>query len=164
MKYTTKLVLFIVVVLLIAACSKSPDRQASTNRVITPDEIRAAFGSAYCGDAAYAEVRAAELPAIYADFRKAIFEQGVTKWDERFDCNHFAAYMVARAQAKFYLDNFHSRTQAQTLAIGVVWYVASPGKAHAVVAAFTESGLIFIEPQTGQRVDVNPQSAYLKVF
>ncbi len=151
---------------LLTGCSKQSDGPSATVRVLTAEEIRAPLGFAFCGDTAFAEVNSASLPAFYADFRQALFDQGVTKWDRRFDCNHFASYYVARAQTKFYLANFHSRTTAQTLALGVFWYQSARGP-HAIVAAFTERGLLFIEPQTGGELQLSPAeraSAWLKLF
>lgn len=154
----------------LGGCAKqSGAGAAATGRVLTPTDIRMELPAAYAGDTAYAQVNSATLPGYYSDFRQALFDEGVTKWDQRYDCNHFASYYVARAQAKFYLANFHSRSPAQTLALGVFWYNQGGiyGRGHAIVAAFTERGLIFIEPQTGQELHLSQaerQSAWLKVF
>jgi hypothetical protein len=154
--------------LMLGGCAKqsSVAGAATTGRVLSPIDVRMELPGAYCGDAAYAQVDSSSLRAYYDDFRQALFDQGVTKWDERYDCNHFAGYYVDRAQAKFYLANFQSSTRAQTLALGVFWYQSARG-GHAIVAAFTERGLIFIEPQTGSEVQLTPgerASAWLKVF
>ncbi len=153
---------------LIVGCSKSGTAAvpAVTARVLTDADIRASLGAVYCGDSKYAEVSSASLRAYYDDFRQSLFDQGVTKWDDRFDCNHFAGSYVDRAQTKFYFAHFQSRTPAQTLALGVFWYQSARGP-HAIVAAFTERGLIFIEPQTGgelQLTTAERASAWLKVF
>lgn len=162
------LALFLVAMspLALLGCAKKVGDPAATSRTLTAGEIRAQLGTAFCGDTAYAEVGSSSLPVYFATFRESLFDQGVVKWDERFDCNHFAAYYVALAQTRFYLANFHSRTPAQTLALGVFWYQSARG-AHAVVAAFTERGLLFIEPQTGAELQLTPAeraSAWLKLF
>ena len=88
------------------------------------------------------------------------------RWDARFDCSHFASYYVALAQTKFYLAQFQSRTAAQSLAVGTIWY-QSPRGPHAIVVALTERGAVYIEPQTGAELTLTPAeraSAWLKVF
>lgn len=152
--------------LVMAGCSKQSDTLA-TAQVYTAADLRQEVGFSYVGDAAYAQVSSAALPQLYDEFRAEIFRKGVTKWDEKFDCNHFAAYYVALAQTKFYLDNFHSRTSARSLAVGVYWFESQRLGPHAVVAALTERGLLFIEPQTGQEITltaVEKQSAWLRAF
>ncbi len=142
----------------VAGCSKANQSPASTPRVLSLAEVRAALPGAICGDETFAQVNSAWLRPFYDEFRAEIFDHGVVKWDARFDCNHFAGYYTALAQTKFYLANFHSGTKAQSLAVGVYWYrpAASPTKAHAIVAALTERGLVFIEPQSGAELALTP--------
>lgn len=161
-----KTILLIALVLACAGCSKQEPAAMATTRVLSGAEVRAAVPFALAGDAAYAEVNSASLRTYYDTFRSEIFRQGVTKWDERFDCNHFASYYVALAQTKFYLAQFQSRTTAQTLALGTYWY-QSPRGPHAIVVAITERGPIYIEPQTGGELILTPaqqSSAWLKAF
>lgn len=143
----------IVVLLLLSACAPTKPAGsglAHTQRVLTPAEVRATIGAhATLGDSSYAQVNSSSLRGFYEAFRADLFARGVTKWDQRFDCNHFASYFVSLAQVQFYRDNFHGRTQAQTLALGVYWYHQAGTGSHAIVVALTERGLIFIEPQTG---------------
>lgn len=114
-------------------------------------ELETLLAGAYAGDEFYAAVSSTWMQNFYTDFRREIFSKGVTRWDERFDCNHFAGYYVALAQTKFYLDNFQSKTAANTLALGVCWYRqdGSTSAAHAIVVAVTELGVRFLDPQTG---------------
>ena len=114
-------------------------------------ELRA-LGAGHTGDASYAEVNAAWLKSYYDSFRSSLFREGVVKWDGRFDCNHFASFYVALAQIKFFNENFHGGTRAQTLAVGECWFMQTPITAHAVVMAITDLGPIYIEPQTGQQI------------
>ena len=137
-------------VILAFGCSKQ-ERPLATAKVLTRWEVGALMPSSTLGDTAYAQVDSAALPALYDEFRAEIFRKGVTKWDERFDCNHFASYYAALAQTKFYLANFHSRTTAQSLAVGTYWY-QSPRGPHAIIVALTERGAVFIEPQTGDEI------------
>lgn len=147
-----------------AACTKSADVPQATAKVYTSAEVRNAVPFAICGDDSYAEVNSAWLKWYYEQFRAEIFKQGVTKWDDRFDCNHFANYYVALAQTKFYLANFHSWTKARSLAVGSYWYVSKRGP-HAVVFALTERGVIWIEPQSGKEFipdSVEQATAFLR--
>lgn len=153
----------VVAVLLANGCAKQ-ERPLATAKVLNRWEVGAIMPSATLGDSSYAQVDSAALPALYEEFRAEIFRKGVTKWDDRFDCNHFAAYFAALAQTKFYLANFHSRTPAQSLAVGTYWYQSAAGP-HAIVVALTERGPVFIEPQTGGELTfpVRPQT-FLNVF
>jgi hypothetical protein len=152
---------------ILAGCERrEPAAPPAPARVLAASEVSAALGFAYTGDTGYAQVRSAQLPALYDNFRSEIFRQGVTKWDERFDCNHFAAYYVALAQTRFYIENFHAATRAQSLAVGVFWYHSTRGP-HAIVCALTERGAVFIEPQNGREITLTPAeraSAFLVAF
>lgn len=161
------LALFCTALALSPSCAKRESVPSSTARVLTAAEIRAAMPAAILGDTAYAEVNSAWLPGFYAEFRAALFADGVVQWDERYDCNHFAAYYVARAQTRFYLANFQSSTRAQTLALGQFWYLRANGRAHAIVAALTDRGPLYLDPQTGAELHLTPaerSSAFLKLF
>jgi hypothetical protein len=152
----------LLLVLASAGCAKKAIPQA-TAIVLSISEIRTELPSAYFGDTSYAEVNSAWLPTYYEQFRQTLFDQGVTKWDSRFDCNHFATYYAALAQTKFYAANFQSWTKAQSLAVGTFWYISRRG-VHAIAFAVTERGLIFVEPQTGREVNLTQserQSAFL---
>jgi len=113
----------------------------------------------WVGDETYARVRVAALPAIHDDFTAAVHRQGFpARWDRRFDCNRFAALWIGLAHARYAAEQWHSSTAPQALALAEVWYRpdgASPGTGHAVVAALTEQGLLYIEPQTGTRVQLS---------
>lgn len=126
----------------------------SSGKVLPADVVRAQvgpFGS--FGDMYYAEASSAALLAFGDDFQAELFRLGVTHWDTRFDCNHFATFYVALAQTRFFVANFQSWTAAQTLAVGELWYRRNGnGPGHAIVIALTESGRRFIEPQTQQFV------------
>lgn len=144
-------VIAIIAILAIAGCSKAPER-LSTHRAIGGREVLAQVPYATLGDDVYAEVRADALPGMYESFRSDLFKKGVVKWDERFDCNHFAAYYVALAQIRFFEASFHSSTPAKTLALAPYWVRSSPNTAHALVVALTDRGIVYIEPQTGKEV------------
>lgn len=140
----------------------------ATGRVLTPAEVRAVIPNAIIGDDRYAEVNSAWLPEWQRVFRAQLFKLGIVQWDERFDCNRIADFYSNLAQAFFSLEMFHSNTPAKALALGPFWYRRADGKgSHAVIQALTERGRVFIDPQTGQELDLQPverQSAYVQMF
>lgn len=145
--------LFTGILLLSPSCSKQDASPLSTGDVVQRHEL-AGYLPGLMGDGPYAKVKLSALSTHYTKFRKDLFDKGVIQWDKRFDCNHFATYYVATAQIDYYLANFHSNTPAQTLALAEVWYHPGGGPGHAIVAACTDAGLVFIEPQTGNLVQL----------
>jgi hypothetical protein len=88
-------------------------------------------------------------------FKQQRKELGLDVWDRRNDCDNFAHAYVAGAHDAHALT---AGNDAEGLAVGEFCYhgtthVQGP---HAIVAAVTEDGLIFIEPQTGQRLALTP--------
>lgn len=170
LKFFAGLLVFVSVIALIGfaifgltGCGKKAVTPQATAQVLAATDVWAALPTAIMGDATYAQVNSAWLPGFYDTFRSEIFRQGVTSWDSRFDCNHFATYYAALAQTQFYLSHFQSWTKAESLAVGTFWYRV-PNGAHAIVFALTERGLVFIEPQNGQEVTLTlaqRQSAFL---
>lgn len=160
--------------LLFAGCVSvsSPPVASTAGPVVNFSELERHFGAVSAGDSDYAVVSSQWMLDFYPEFRADLFRRGVTKADVRFDCNHFSGYYVELAQIKFYADNFQSRTKAQALALGVWWYVPDrrPNTArssHAVVAALTEQGVKFFEPQTGKFVTLSSDevlSTFVKIF
>lgn len=126
----------------------------STGRNLSRAEVQAAVGSfGYFSDDVYAEVSSAWLHSFYDDYRKVLFNQGVTKWDPTFDCDNFVTFFVALANVRFFSASFHSVNAAQSLAIAEFWYRPESGpSAHAIVTILTDRGQIFVEPQSGQEL------------
>jgi hypothetical protein len=87
-------------------------------------------------------------------FQKTRWDGNLSKWSRKNDCDNFA-----RAYVTFCQDA-HARSfgSAEGLAVGEFCYhgVSHVKGPHAIVAAFTEEGLIFIEPQNGQRIALSP--------
>lgn len=115
----------------------------------------------WAGDATYAVVDSSALPQMFEDLQNAVFKQGLAgQWDSRFDCNRFASLYIGLAHAKYAVKAWHHPTGPQALALAEIWY--RPDNApqfigHAIVAALTERGLIFIEPQHGREISLTPQ-------
>jgi hypothetical protein len=140
-------------VLIVAGCRDRVLSRSSTDTVYAAVEL----DSGMKGDSHYAQVNREWLPVYWAEWRDELHRKhSVVQWDSRFDCNHFAVKFVADANVTFYLSNFHSRTQAQSLALAVVYYLPSGAVgAHALVQAHTQHGREFFEPQTGQFVQLS---------
>lgn len=142
-------------VLILAGCGKTPERELGTPQTVSNAQLRAALSglpAPILPDVGYAVVNSAALSGYYADYRAELFRQGVVKWEGKFDCNKFASAYAAGAQMRFYRERFHSWAPGQAAAIGEAWYVPgwARGQAHAVNLALTERGLVWIEPQTGR--------------
>jgi len=78
----------------------------TTGRVLSRADVLASDPRAVLGDTAYAEVNSKWLPRFYDCFRAELFGNGISKWDARFTCRHFASYYAALAQARFYRETF----------------------------------------------------------
>jgi hypothetical protein len=126
-----------------------------TGRVLTAQQVGDFVGfPVILKDATYAEVSSAWLRSFYDDFRAVLFREGVTKWEETFDCDDFAAFYVSLAAVRFFNATWSSPIKAEALAIGEYWYRPEGGKGagHTIVTALTERGQIYIEPQSGKEV------------
>lgn len=131
----------------------------STGRTFLRSELQVLTGS-FChySDESYAEVSSAWLKSFYDDYRKVLFDQGVTKWEPTFDCDNFATFFVALANVRFFSVARKSFVTAQSLAMAEFWYRPGCGPdAHAIVTVLTERGQIFIEPQSGQQVTLTAE-------
>lgn len=139
----------------------------STGRVLDKAEVRQLVPRVYVGDERYAEVNSRWLMGFYPHFRAELFRLGVVRWDTRFDCNRLAELYTGVAQVAYFNEAFHSGSSAQALAVGPFWYLKADGRGHAIVQALTELGPIFIDPQTGKRIELTAKeraSAFLQVI
>ncbi len=137
----------------------------TTGRVFTRAEMQRQTATNYFGDQAYAEVNSAWLPKYQEEFRRELHRLGITRWNDRFDCNRFVDLFIALAQARFYRETFHSDTPARALAMGPYWYVRDNGQGtHAVVQVLTERGRIFVDPQSGEEVQLTRTETALAYF
>lgn len=124
-----------------------------SGKVYTGDEVRELFPFMDLGDASYAEVNSAWLPAWYRLYRARLYRLGIVHGSKRFDCNRFSDIYVSLAHAHFSVSMHHSDIPAEAIAIGTVWYkVDNRNERHALVLALTERGRLFIDPQCGREV------------
>ena len=135
---------------------------------MTPTALRSLFPStAYfnAADVSYAKPTEHWLKDVFWPwFWMDRTNKGLLKWDRRNDCDSFARSYVQSAQ------DCHALTQGnedEGLAVGQFYYHRDIGGAHAIVAAVTESGLTFIEPQNGRLLALTPKeisTCYLCLF
>lgn len=122
-------------------------------------EIRAAGGrNVEIGRSIYADAHYTLPTREYVEhIMLPAFEQwskgnGLWDWKTRHDCDDKADALKVFAQQCFR----HSRdtTEADGFAVWRVYYLidADPGKGHAINAALTDEGVVFIEPQTARIV------------
>lgn len=111
-------------------------------------------------DDSYAEINAKALSDYQNWFQTKLYDLGVTHWDKQFDCDNVANLYADLLQLKFYLSNWSSDAPpkgADSPAVASFWYRPNCGDlSHAINAIGTNEGLIFIEPQTGQRLNLTP--------
>jgi hypothetical protein len=129
--------------------------EARTGRVYSRFDLGHEVPGLIFGDSTYAEVNSAWLPEWYELYRRRLFDMGIVRWSVNFDCNRFADLYVSMAQACNSDATFHAESKP-SLAIGTVWYRRDEsGSLHAIVQAFTERGRIFVDPQTGEIVNLS---------
>lgn len=142
----------------------------TTGRVLTAQQLGDHVGfPVVLKDTGYAEVSSAWLREFYGDFRKVLFREGVTKWEQTFDCDDFASFYVSLAAVRFFNATWSTPFPAEALALGEYWYRpdGARGSGHAIVTAVTERGQIYIEPQSGQELQLTDNerlSRYLVKF
>ena len=127
---------------------------AMTGRTLDRAAIVRTLPQANLGDVLYAEVNSEWLAKFYRTYRAELSRMGVVKWSDRYDCRRFAGFFTELAQNQFFNQAFQSSIPAHTLALGPVWYQKADGKGHAIVVALTERGVIYLDPQNGQELNL----------
>ncbi len=141
--------------LVLNSCSKPDVSSPAIGKV----EALALPIAGWTGDESYAKVKSAALFELHERFTETTFKLGLpARWDRKFDCNRFAGLWIGVAQVRYAAEQWHSKTAPQALALAEVWYYpdyAPAGVGHAIVAAVTEVGLLFFEPQTGSIITLS---------
>ncbi|WP_221031069.1 hypothetical protein [Actomonas aquatica] len=136
----------------------------TTGQVISYNEMRSIDGKMVLGDRSYAQVNSAWLADFNKRFRRELTRLGISETDRNFDSSRVADLYRVYAQAHYFKTSFHSEVDAEAIAIGSIWYVReTSGTQHALVQAITERGRIFIEPHTGEEIQLSAnelRSAY----
>lgn len=98
-------------------------------------------------------------------FRVRLWNENLDKWIVRWECRDFA-----RAFACFCLECWATtngvNSTSDGLAIGEIWFIpdATVNAGHAICPVFTETGLQFIEPQTGLVYPMTAQQMASRYF
>ena len=129
---------------------------------MTREEIKAFFipgTPLFFGGKSYAVPTLAWLLGdFYRDFHAALWHEDVSAWSPRFECRDFARSYACLAQ----IANAHASNTPDgddAIAVGEIWFhpdANPPTQDHAVNAAITDEGLVFIDPQTGLVVTLKP--------
>ena len=115
---------------------------------MTQAEIQSSFATPVLfADASYARPTLRWLQGQFWDaFRQDRWAK-VGSYSRKNDCDNWA-----RAFAQLAQDS-HAQTRSgsddEALAVGEFFYTKASGEGHAINAAFTDVGLVFIEPQNG---------------
>lgn len=122
---------------------------------MTASEIRAdlpLLAPCYLCDLTYAKPTFRWLSStFYPWFWEHRTNLGLKNWTRKNDCDNFArAYAQAAADA----HALTSGNELEGLAVGEFWYHQAKGGGHAIVIAWTDLGRVFIEPQTGFRMNL----------
>ena len=98
------------------------------------------------GDETYQLVNPHEISTLYKNYQKDLFNKGIVRWDKKFDCNRFSLSFQSFAQISYY----NNSGEAQSIAVGEIYYVRDNGGPHAINIIVTPTDFLFIEPQSGE--------------
>jgi len=91
---------------------------------------------------------------FWAFFRSRYWAIDLDKWKFRWECRDFArAYACAAQECWASTKASGTADESDACAVGEIWFLpdsANPLLGHAICPVFTDHGLQFIEPQTGQ--------------
>lgn len=107
-------------------------------------------------DETYQLVNPKGIHGLYENYRKDLFNKGIVKWDQRFDCNRFSLAFCSFAQISYY----NNSGDAQSIAVGEVYYVRDNGGPHAINIIVTPTNFIFIEPQSGEILNLTQSEKF----
>ena len=131
---------------------------------MTATELRLEFPAytpVLIADAGYAKPTLRWLQDVFWPWFRADRERkGLRSWTRRNDCDNFAR---AYAQGAADCHAITAGNDQEGLAVGEYWYHSRNGL-HAVVIAFTDQGRVYIEPQTGERLQVTQQEEQSCIF
>lgn len=133
----------------LTACSPTGPTPNEPPRASTQPIHHTQMPKGWHGDDSYQPVDTKWLEARHRSWRAELFRKGVTKWDERFDCNRFVASFKADINVGYFIATFHTADVGQSAAVGEVWYTRDLGGRHAVLQVLTEQGWRYFDPQTG---------------
>lgn len=107
------------------------------------------------------------LGPFWEFFRARYWATNSDKWKFRWECRDFARAYACAAQECWGASNPAGAEDSDALAVGEIWFIPDAGHpeiGHAVCAAITEAGLVFIEPQTGRPYPMTPGQLASRYF
>lgn len=108
----------------------------------------------YAADSEYAQPTLGWLKnAFYTYFWNDRVGKGLKTWARKNDCDNFAR---AYAQAASDCHGISAGSDKEGLAVGEFWY-HSPAGPHAIVVAIVDDQPVYIEPQTGNVLQLTAQ-------
>ena len=112
----------------------------------------------YCYDESYAVPTSHWLFGVFLrEWKSARQADGLMGYVRRNDCDNFARSCAVAAQDAWAKTPAATPEDAEAVAVGEFCYHRSDGRgAHAIVAAITDDGLTFVEPQLCERVALTP--------
>lgn len=131
---------------LLFGCTRKESAPISSFKAVAVDTY------AWRGDSSYAAANPEWLAQFYESEFRPFLSKTLVNWDQRFDCNKFAALFASMAQVAYLRDSWHQTNAPQSLAVGEAWVSRKTGN-HALVCFYTEQGEFFLEPQTGKLVE-----------
>jgi len=98
---------------------------------------------------------------FYPYFCSELERLGIIDWSKKFDCEDFSAMYKILSQ----VCHFNSRGTQDGLAVGAIDYTKDSGEYHSINVAFTNVGVIYIEPQSGKplKLSKNEQNSINRV-
>lgn len=131
--------------------NRTEESRIYSGKIIGSETIFRACGIITLGKEFYAEVNRKWLLWSYSDFRKWIGNE-----THKATCTFFTTSFEAYCQKCYLAQVLNSNILPQNIAVGTIWYPTNrPNENHAVNIVFTEQGLEFFEPQTGQFIQIS---------
>ena len=139
------------------------------SRVVSAKDFLAAIpgeGGPGASDATYATVTMQFLRAWGKQYLAWLRAHGVATWSTNHDCDNKA--ILYWQLPLIVMPRTPGWINAESLALGVVWYVTDQGGAHAInVAMLDDRSIVFIEPQIPGIVDLSEgerKSVYMRLI
>jgi hypothetical protein len=151
-----KVLLIALGLMLFPSCSKKPESTSIVGegnyntmqmQVICLKEFRVA---PVLQDSSYQFFNETTLEGFYSKYKKELFDKGVVKWNNSFDCNRFTLYFSAMAQIEYFAQGFGENGNGQAIGVGEVYYVDDVLGPHAINILLIKGGFKFFEPQIGK--------------
>lgn len=138
----------------------APDRPHVVGQLVPWLNLQKEFGLvARSGKWWYGVLRSDYLPGLMKRTQDTLQKSGgIARWAPTATCTLYASRAVDLCAEEYYMASFHDVGAAPAPAIAEFWYMQGGKSGHAIVAAYTERGLEFYDPQLGAKgkIDLTP--------